>query len=111
MSELDPLFAALGDPNRRLILERLARQGAASASALAGEFPISRQGLAKHLGLLERAGLVSREREGREAVYSFVPDALAAVDGWSRSVAEQWDNRLARLAKLTESPDGLSAAG
>ena len=102
MSDLDPVFAALGDPNRRRILERLAYGGAASASALVDEFPISRQGIAKHLGLLEGAGLVFRGRDGRETLYTFDPESLDALDAWTRTVTEQWNNRLARLAKLTE---------
>ena len=66
---VDLVFTALADATRRHILEMLAEEGAASASAIAHHLPISRQAIAKHLGLLEQAGLVSRLRDGKEICF------------------------------------------
>jgi ArsR family transcriptional regulator, cadmium/lead-responsive transcriptional repressor len=94
----DAVFAALADPTRREVIGRLAREPL-SASALAGELPISRQAVAKHLAALDRAGLVEGRREGREVRYSLTPAPLADAMVWMATVGAQWDERLARLAQ------------
>ena len=96
---VDALFAALADPTRRAVVESLARQGAASATQLAGRFPISRQAVAKHLGLLEEAGLVTGTRFGRELRYELTPAPLEDAMAWMVEVGAGWDRRLAALAK------------
>ncbi len=60
------MFAALADPTRRDVLRAVAERGPVTATALAGGLPVSRQAVAKHLGLLREAGLVAGERSGRE---------------------------------------------
>src|SRR4029453_1544518 len=62
--DLDAVFAALADPTRRALLARL-RRGTSSVSDLAAPFPVSLPAISKHLGVLERAGLISRSRSGR----------------------------------------------
>src|SRR6478609_2536518 len=64
--EADRLWAALGDPTRIRLLDLLLERGEATASALAGELPITRQAVSKHLAVLERDGLVTAHRSGRE---------------------------------------------
>ena len=72
-----------------------ARAGPVSASALAGELPVSRQAIVKHLAVLEKAELVASERSGRENCFSVRSDALDATATWMASLASQWDQRLA----------------
>ena len=71
----------------------------ASASRLAGELPVSRQAVAKHLAALDRAGLVAARREGRETRYTLDPAPMGEAMAWMASVGAQWDERLARLAR------------
>ena len=68
-------------------------------SALAGELPITRQAVAKHLAALQRAGLVEPHREGRETRYTLTPAPLADAMRWMDDVGAEWDARLAKLAE------------
>lgn len=77
---MDP-FAAIADPVRRRLLERLS-DGPARVVDLAGEHPISRPAISKHLRLLTDAGLVTAEDRGRERHYRAVSDGLAPVRSW-----------------------------
>ncbi len=85
------VFSALADSTRRHVLERLAVSGAASASTLARELPVSRQAIIKHMSVLEDAGLVSRKRNGREIVFNAEAQQLAATARWMQRMAERWD--------------------
>jgi ArsR family transcriptional regulator, cadmium/lead-responsive transcriptional repressor len=93
-----PVFAALADPTRREVVRSLADRPGLTASHLAGELPISRQAVAKHLGALSSAGLVQARREGRETRYTLTPAPLADAMEWMAAVGAEWDERLARLA-------------
>ena len=95
----DATFFAIADPTRRHLIESLAR-GPATATRLAAALPITRQAVAKHLGLLREAELVGSEREGRETVYTLQPDGLREIAEWSARVGREWDARLARLGEL-----------
>jgi len=99
---VEAVFTALADPTRRAVIGRLAQEPA-SASRLAGELPISRQAVAKHLAALDRAGLVAVHREGREARYTLDPAPMGDAMAWMASVGAQWDERLARLARRARS--------
>lgn len=92
------VFAALGDPVRRQILELVARRGPVTATALTHEVDITRQGIAKHLDVLRAASLVTSERHGRETRYSASLSAFDDVAAWMTRVEGQWDDRLQRLA-------------
>ena len=106
------VFAALADPVRRHVVSHLAEGGAASATALAADLPISRQAVCKHLGLLESAGLVESTRCGREVRYSVSTAALAAAMAWMVRVGGDWDDRLAALSRhLQAHPAPPPAAG
>jgi DNA-binding transcriptional ArsR family regulator len=98
----EDLFAALADPTRRHLVERLASGGSASATALAAELPISRQAVAKHLAALGGAGLVEGHRSGRETLYELRPQRLDEAADWIAAVGSEWDDRLARLRRLVE---------
>ena len=93
-----PVFEALSDPTRRQLLTQISTSPA-TATELAARLPISRQAVAKHLASLSEAGLLSRERAGREVRYRVVPEPLSEAMEWIASVGAAWDTRLARLSK------------
>jgi DNA-binding transcriptional ArsR family regulator len=96
---VDDVFAALADPTRREVLRSLSQRPDLTASRLAGELPITRQAVAKHLAALQRAGLVAPQRAGRETRYVLTPAPLADAMDWMAEVGAAWDRRLARLAE------------
>jgi ArsR family transcriptional regulator, cadmium/lead-responsive transcriptional repressor len=98
---VDAVFAALSDPTRREVVARLA-DGETTATQLAGELPVSRQAVAKHLAVLGEAALVESHREGRETRYRLTPQPLAEAMGWMVSVGGEWDQRLDRLRHLLD---------
>jgi DNA-binding transcriptional ArsR family regulator len=95
----DEVFAALADPTRRAILRAVADGGPVTATALAGELPVSRQAVAKHLRQLRDAGLVAGEREGRETRFTVVAAPLDDLASWAAAAGRRWDDRLARLRR------------
>nr|WSW47890.1 metalloregulator ArsR/SmtB family transcription factor [Streptomyces sp. NBC_01001] len=99
---VDGVLAALADPTRRRLLDLLAAQGEASATALADRLPVSRQAVVKHLAVLDAAGLVSGSRVGREVRYAVRPAALDATARWMAALAADWDRRLARIKRIAE---------
>ncbi len=99
MPDVDEVFSALADPTRREVLRSVAQRPELTASRLAGELPITRQAVAKHLVALHRAGLVEPHRQGRETRYTITPAPLMDAMGWMADVGAQWDTRLARLAE------------
>jgi DNA-binding transcriptional ArsR family regulator len=96
---IDEVFTALSDPTRREVLRSLSERPDLTASRLAGELPITRQAVAKHLAALQRAGLVEPRREGRETRYILTPAPLTDAMEWMTAVGATWDRRLARLAE------------
>ncbi|GES29395.1 hypothetical protein San01_18820 [Streptomyces angustmyceticus] len=96
------VLSALADPTRRRILDALAAHGEATATVLATELPVSRQAIVKHLGVLDRAGLVAGHREGREARYRVIPERLGVTARWMDRVAAAWDTRLSAIKRLAE---------
>jgi DNA-binding transcriptional ArsR family regulator len=95
----DEVFAALADPTRRAILQLVVDEGPVTATGVSERFPISRQGVAKHLGVLRDAGLVRAERRGRETRFEASLAPLDDVSSWVEDVGAAWDRRLARLAR------------
>jgi DNA-binding transcriptional ArsR family regulator len=98
------VFAALGDPTRWQVLALLAEEGEGTATTLASHLPVSRPAVIKHLVVLDRAGLVTRHRSGREVRYRVEPAKLDATARAIASLAAAWDTRLARLKALAEQP-------
>ena len=101
--EEEELWAAVGEPSRRRVLDILLARGDATASSLADELPFTRQAVAKHLAVLDRAGLVEAHRHGREVRYAVRPERLDAAARTMARVAAQWDARLQRIKHLAES--------
>lgn len=92
------LFAALGDPTRLALLQRLSDGGPASISMLAERFrAMTRQGVTKHLHVLAAAGVIEGNRQGREHVWVVNPARLAEGRRCIDLIARGWDDALARL--------------
>ena len=102
-STLDLVFGALADRTRRAILERLT-QGSATVTELAEPFAMSLPAISKHLSTLEKAGLVTRAKEGRIHHLSLAPDRLQEVSAWLDHYRQFWDQNLDRLADFLGTP-------
>ncbi|MET7986205.1 metalloregulator ArsR/SmtB family transcription factor [Streptomyces sp. NPDC005281] len=103
--EVDSVLAALADPTRRQLLDLLAAGGEVTATNLAGELPVSRQAVVKHLAVLDAAGLVTGSRVGREVRYAVRPAALNATARWMSALAADWDRRLALIKRVAEAAE------
>ena len=97
------VFAALGDPTRRHLYKHLAQRGPVTATALAADLAISRQAVAKHLGVLSDAGMATFARVGRETRFEASLSPLTEVQAWIQSVEGEWASRLGALAAALES--------
>jgi DNA-binding transcriptional ArsR family regulator len=93
------VFGALADPTRRTLLAAIAQQPAATATELAADLPISRQAVLKHLAALAEAGLLDRERAGREVRYTVTLEPFGDAVSWMAAVGGQWDERMAVLRR------------
>jgi DNA-binding transcriptional ArsR family regulator len=104
--EADQLWAAIADPTRQQLLDLLLASGDATATALARDVPITRQGIAKHLAVLQRAGLVEATRTGREVRFTVREDRLDQATRRMAQILARWDERLATIKRIAESgPD------
>src|SRR5215210_4884600 len=97
----DRVFAALADPTRRAVFERVAEQPQ-SVGALAAQFPVSRPAVSQHLKVLKGAGLVTDEARGASRIYRIDPNGLGPVRRW---LDEQWERSLANFKRLAEQED------
>ena len=100
-SDLDATFAALADPTRRAILARLA-SGEATVNELAEPFDMSQPAISKHLKVLERAGLISRDRDAQRRPSRLEPGRLAEASAWLEQYREFWEASFARLDAVLE---------
>jgi DNA-binding transcriptional ArsR family regulator len=103
---LNATFAALADPTRRAILARLS-SGDASVTELAGPFAMTQPAISKHLKVLERAGLIARDRDAQRRPSRLVAKPLAEASGWLEQYRQFWDTSFQRLDGLL---DELQAA-
>jgi ArsR family transcriptional regulator, cadmium/lead-responsive transcriptional repressor len=99
----DDLWAAIGDPTRRRMLDLLLLEGVGTATSLGQQLPVTRQAVAKHLGVLERAGLVGATPAGREKRYAVDEAQLARAIAQLSAVGSAWDARLQRIKRIAES--------
>ena len=105
-SGLDAKYSALADPVRRSILVAL-RDGEARVTDLAAPFPMTFAGVSRHIGVLEKAGLVTREKRGREHWLHLTPGGLDEAQAWMREQAAFWAPRLDALhTRLRRKQDG-----
>lgn len=98
--QLDGIFAALADPTRRAIVERLLDDGELSVGDVATPFAISAQAISRHLKVLERAGLIERRIERQWRFVRVRADALAPVESWLSRHRRHWTAALGRLEAL-----------
>ncbi len=95
-SPIDNVFAALGDPTRRAIVERLT-SGEATVLELAAPFDISLPAISRHLRVLEEAGLITRGRDAQRRPCRLRPEALEQVSAWAEHTRQAWEARFERL--------------
>ena len=98
----EELVEAVADSSRRRVLDLLLARGELTPTALAAELPFTRQAVAKHLAVLDRAGLVESTRQGREIRYSVKPEHLDVAVRAMAKVAARWDARLEAIKKASE---------
>jgi DNA-binding transcriptional ArsR family regulator len=103
MTTDDEVWSAIGDPTRRRLLDLLLADGEGTATSLAVRVPVTRQAVAKHLGVLERHGLVHGTAAGRERRFRVDETQLAKAAAQLESVGSAWDARLRRIKKIAES--------
>jgi len=99
-----PLFAALGDATRLGIVRRLGTDGPLTTMRLTEATALSRQGMTKHLLVLEHAGLVSHRRAGRDLLWDLQRHRLREAGACLAQISAQWDRALERLRGLVEAP-------
>lgn len=97
-----PIFAALGDETRLALVVRLCGGQSRSISQLTEGSPLTRQAITKHLRVLERAGIVSSTRHGRESRFQFDPEPIVGIKEYLEFVSQQWDEALGRLKAFVE---------
>ena len=97
-----PVFAALGDVTRLELVSRLSDGQARSIAQLTDGLRLTRQGVTKHLRVLEHAGIVNSVRVGRESHFAYVPDRIEEVQSYLGTVSRQWDDALSRLKSFVE---------
>lgn len=94
IADMAGIFAALGDPTRATLLDRLVADGRGTATSLTAVTDISRQAVDRHLRVLAEAGIVESRREGREVVYGVHPQTLARSAEWLARLGRVWESRL-----------------
>lgn len=107
----DELWAAMGDPTRRRLLDLLLADGSGTATSLSDRMPVTRQAVAKHLGVLERAELVVSRKDGREVRYVVNEAQFARAVAQLAAVGAAWDARLRRIKTIAESIQALRSHG
>lgn len=98
----DDLWAAIGDPTRRRVLDLLLEGGSGTATSISERLPVTRQAVTKHLVLLDRVGLVRSTAAGREKRYDVDQAQLARAVAQLGAVGNAWDARLRRIKRLAE---------
>jgi DNA-binding transcriptional ArsR family regulator len=97
-----PIFAALGDATRLLLVAKLCGGQPQSISQLTKGSKLTRQAITKHLRVLEGAGIVHGVKRGRESQFELDPEPIEEIKGYLELVSEQWDQALARLKAFVE---------
>jgi DNA-binding transcriptional ArsR family regulator len=98
----DDLWSAIGDPTRRRMLDLLLAEGHGTATSLSDQLPVTRQAVTKHLGVLDRVGLVHATPAGRERHYRIDDEQLARAVAQLAGVGATWDARLRRIKRIAE---------
>ena len=101
MSHIDRTLSALADPTRRQILAHLS-QGELTVNALVSRFTLSQPTISAHLKVLERAGLITRERQAQSRPCRLAPEALRDLDHWLTPFRQRWESQYQRLDRLLD---------
>lgn len=101
VDSLGTTFAALSDPTRRAMVERLSR-GPASVHGLTEPFALSQQMISKHIACLVRARIVSKRKRGRESICTLRPEAIRAVSEWAISYRQFWEESFDKLDAVVQ---------
>lgn len=97
------VFAALGDTTRLQLVRRLMSGESRPLTQLADGLKLTRQGVTRHLRVLERAGVVKSMKHGRECRYTYVPHSVEQARSYLDDISRQWDDALGRLKNFVES--------
>jgi DNA-binding transcriptional ArsR family regulator len=98
----DELWSAIGEPTRRRMVDLLLTEGFGTATTLSEKLPVTRQAISKHLGVLDRVGLVHSTPAGRERRYQVDERQLARAAAQLADVGSAWDARLQRIKRIAE---------
>jgi len=93
-------FSALGDSNRRRIVELLAKQGPLTASEISSNFTVSPSAISQHLKILRESGLIRMKKHAQQRIYEIDAAAMQEMESWARQVTERWNERFDSLEKL-----------
>ncbi|MEU6248526.1 metalloregulator ArsR/SmtB family transcription factor [Glycomyces sp. NPDC047010] len=107
----DDLWSAVGDPTRRRMIDRLLTDGSGTATSLSEQIPVTRQAIAKHLAVLDKAGLVHGATAGRERRYRVDEAQLARAVAQLNAVGSAWDSRLDRIKRIAETIQRTGGGG
>ena len=97
-----PVFAALGSATRLELLSRLSDGQDYSITELTDGLDLTRQAITKHLRVLQQAGIVDRQRVGRESRYTIQPEPVIEANSYLSKISDQWDQSIARLRAAVE---------
>ena len=95
-------FAALADPTRRQIIEKLAQQGSLSATEIAVQFSVSPQAISQQLKILRESKLVQMEKRAQQRIYQLNPSAVHKLEVWAKGITALWEERFNSLTTLVE---------
>jgi predicted transcriptional regulator len=98
--DVEQVFKALADHHRRHLLDVLAEEDGQNLNQLCAHLPMSRIGVMKHLRILEKAGLITTRKVGRERLHYLNPNPLRVVVEWAEQYRRRWDERMDRLEDL-----------
>jgi DNA-binding transcriptional ArsR family regulator len=96
------VFAALGEPTRRGIVEMLARKGRLSATEISGAFAATPQAISQHLGVLREANLVKVEKQGQRRIYQLHSKGICEFERWAATMMRLWNKRFDAIERLLE---------
>jgi DNA-binding transcriptional ArsR family regulator len=95
-------FSALADPNRRLILELLAKSGPLPATEISDHFQVTPSAISQHLKVLRVTNVVLMEKQAQQRLYRINPEAMAELEQWVRQLTQRWEERFEALDQLLE---------
>lgn len=93
-------FSALGDPNRRRIVELLANHGPLTATEICEKFSVSPSAISQHLKILREANLISMKKKAQQRIYEINPKEMREMENWAKRLTSLWDTRFEALDRL-----------